>query len=340
MTKNDIIELKKLLSTPKNIVIISHKNPDGDAIGSSLALAIYLKKYGHNTKVIMPNDFPGFLKWMPQNDSILLYDRNRKSCETLINKADIIFTLDFNSLARVDEMQEILEKSKAVFVMIDHHQQPADYAKYMYSDTTISSTAQMVYHFMEMMGDTAMIDADIADNLYAGIMTDTGSFRFSSTTSTTHRVIADLIDKGARNARIHQEVFDTNSFERMQLLGVALQNLRIIPEYKTAYITLSQEELDAHRHKKGDTEGFVNYALSLKDVVLAVIFIEHKEEGIVKMSFRSIGSFSVNELARTHFNGGGHLNASGGKSEKSLDETVSYFISILPAYKEQLQSDE
>jgi len=336
MKNEAIVALKKLLNSPKNIVIISHKNPDGDAIGSSLALGLYLKAKHHNISVIMPNDFPEFLKWMPDSDSILIYDYKTKICDEKIAAADLIFTLDFNALSRVDTMQHVLENAKADFVMIDHHQEPDDYARFTYSDTSICATAQMVFHFIEKMGDIHLLNKDIAENLYTGIMTDTGSFRFRSTTSTTHRVVAQLIDLGVDNAKVHQNVFDANSAQRMQLLGVALQNLNILPEYKTAYITLSQEELDAHSHKKGDTEGFVNYALSVKDVVFAVIFIEHKEEGIVKMSLRSTGDFSVNEFAKKHFNGGGHKNASGGRSELSLEETVSQFIRILQDYKTQL----
>ena len=336
MTKKDILELQSLLAQPKPIVIVSHKNPDGDAIGSSLALADYLRQKKHDVSVIMPNDFPDFLKWLPGSDTVLFYDKDKEACDKIIASAALIFTLDFNALSRVDTMASVIQKCDAIVVMIDHHQAPDTYATYMYSDSSICATAQMVYHFLEMMQDTAMITKEIAENLYTGIMTDTGSFRFSSTTSVTHRVVAELIDKGVDNAKIHQAVFDTNSPERMQLLGMALQNLKILPEYKTAYITLSQEELDNHKHKKGDTEGFVNYALSVKNVVFAIIFIEHKEEGIIKMSLRSIGDFSVNEFARKHFNGGGHTNAAGGRSNRSLVDTVSYFIRTLQVYKNEL----
>lgn len=338
MTKKEILALQSILSEPKPIVIVSHKNPDGDAIGSSLALANYLRQKNHDVTVIMPNDFPEFLKWLPGSSSVLFYDKQQSVCDEKIEDAKVIFTLDFNALSRVQSMESVLRKSQATFVMIDHHQEPDAYAQYVYSDPTICATAQMVYHFFEMMQDTHLINKEIAENLYTGIMTDTGSFRFSSTTSVTHRVAAELIDKGIDNAQIHQAVFDVNSPERMQMLGVALQNLKILPEFKTAYITLSQEELDKHRHKKGDTEGFVNYALSVKDVVFAIIFIEDKEEGIIKMSLRSTGDFSVNEFAKKHFNGGGHTNAAGGRSERTLDETVSYFIRTLQDYKNELSN--
>ena len=189
-----------------------------------------------------------------------------------------------------------------------------------------------------MLGDTHLVDANIATCLYTGIMTDTGSFRFRSTTSLTHRVVADLIDKGADNANIHNNVYDANSFDRLQLLGRALSNLKYEEALNTAYITLSQQELDSHNFKKGDTEGVVNYALSLGGIVFAAIFIENRSEGIIKISFRSKGSFDVNTFARDHFNGGGHINAAGGRSEDSLNDTIEKFISILPQYKKDLKS--
>ncbi|OZV70069.1 DHH family phosphoesterase [Winogradskyella aurantia] len=337
MIKAQIPEIKRLLSSPKNIVIIPHKNPDGDAMGSSLGLYQFLDIFQHHTKVIAPNDYPDFLKWLPNEEKVLKFDMQTEECLKSIEKADVIFTLDFNALQRAGhQLKEVLEKSNAIKFMIDHHQQPDDYAQYMYSDVHMSSTSEMVYNLIEMLGYTNKIDAVIATCLYAGIMTDTGSFRFPSTTSTTHRVIADLIEKGADNSEIHNSVYDTNSYARLQLLGRAMQNLKIIPEYKTAYISLSQDELNAFDFKKGDTEGFVNYALSLEGVIFAAIFIENQQESIIKISFRSKGSFSVNEFAREHFNGGGHINAAGGRSTTDLKSTIDKFISILPHYKTEL----
>ena len=339
MTKNDISDIKQLLSKPKHIVIVPHKNPDGDAIGSTLGLCQYLLKYNHHVTVIAPNDYPTFLKWIPAEETVLKYDSDTKNCDTLIEKSDIIFTLDFNDLSRTGNMQSALEKSTAIKIMIDHHQQPDTYAKYMYSEVGMSSTAEMVYHFIDMLDDTKLIDADIATCLYVGIMTDTGSFKFASTTSTTHQVIAKLIEKGANNTEIHRAVYDTNSYERIQLLGCALNNLKVIPEARAAYITLSQNELNTFNFKKGDTEGFVNYALSLNNIVLAAIFIEDSKDQIIKISLRSNGSFSVNEMSRKHFHGGGHTNAAGGRSELPLQETVEKFISILPAYYKALNNE-
>ncbi|WP_111683578.1 DHH family phosphoesterase [Winogradskyella tangerina] len=336
MIKAQINEIKSLLSTPKSIVIVPHKNPDGDAMGSTLALYHYLRIYGHDATVIAPNDYPDFLKWLPGNDSVMIFESDLDASEALMSKAEIIFTLDFNALHRTGEMTESLENSDALKIMIDHHQQPDDYAIYTYSDVSMSSTCEMVYNFIEYLNDLDKIDSTIATCLYTGIMTDTGSFRFPSTTTRTHQVVGDLISKGAENAAIHNNVFDTNSYSRLQLLGRAMQNLKVIPEFRTAYITLSQAELDQFNFKKGDTEGFVNYGLSLKDVIFAAIFIESEQEGIIKVSLRSKGTFSVNKFSRAHFNGGGHDNAAGGRSEDSLEATIDKFISILPKYKDEL----
>ncbi len=338
MIEQSILEITSALSRANKIVIVPHKGPDGDAIGSSLGLYHFLKDKGHDVKVIAPNDFPQFLKWLPGQEEILIYEEAREQCTPLIHEAEIIFTLDFNVLDRTGEMEEPLRESEATFIMIDHHPEPSDYADHTYSDSTMSSTCQMVYKFIQKLRALKYITPEIATCLYTGIMTDTGSFRYRATSSETHRVVADLIDKGADNTSIHQNVFDTFSENKVQLLGVALQNLRVNKELNTAYITLSQEELDRYNFQKGDTEGFVNYGLAVEGVKFAVIFIEHKSEGLIKMSLRSKGKFSVNQFARSHFNGGGHLNAAGGKSNLSLDETVTKFNTILPDYREELSA--
>ncbi|WP_339699085.1 bifunctional oligoribonuclease/PAP phosphatase NrnA [uncultured Marixanthomonas sp.] len=328
--------VKKLLASPQKIVVVGHKNPDGDAIGSCLGLSFFLNRLGHKADIIMPNDFPDFLKWLPGCDDIIIHDKDTdKSIET-INNASLIFTLDFNALNRTGNMEQFLEDCDAKFVMIDHHQEPDDYATVTYSDVSMSSTCEMVYHFIDAMDELGALCLEVSTQLYTGIMTDTGSFRFPSTTAKTHRVIAHLIEVGANNSQIHQNIYDVNSPDRMKLLGVALNNLNILHDYNTAYITLSQKELDNHNFKKGDTEGFVNYALSIKGVKFAVIFIENKQDNIIKMSLRSKGDFSVNTLAREHYNGGGHTNAAGGRSTLSLSKTISEFISILPKYKNDL----
>lgn len=338
MTKDDIKAIKGLIGSPKKIILVPHKNPDGDAMGSCLGLYHYLKKQDQQVTVIAPNDYPEFLKWLPADNLVLKYELEKEVSDQLIIEADIIFTLDLNALNRVGDMEQILTESTAIKIMIDHHQEPADYAKYMYSDVQMSSTCEMVFNFITWMGDQSLIDEPIATCLYTGMMTDTGSFRFPSATSETHRIVAYLMEQGANHSEIYNKVFDTNSFDRMQLLGRALNNLQVKPEYRTAFITLSQEELNEFNYKKGDTEGFVNYALSIENIVFAAIFIEDKGNDIIKISLRSKGSFSVNAFARAHFNGGGHINAAGGRSELSLEATIEKFISILPNYLKALNN--
>lgn len=339
MNSKEIIEIIELLSTPKKIAIVSHRNPDGDAYGSSLALYHFLLKSKHNVSVVSPNDCPDFLKWLPSQENIVVFENDVTKGTQLLNEAELIFTLDFNALHRVGKaMQEVLENAAATYIMIDHHEQPDDYATYMYSDASISSTSQMLYHFFEKLGALNDIDKTIATCLYTGMVTDTGSFKYPSTTSITHRIAASLIDKGIEHTKIHNRLYDTNSFNRLQLLGTALRNLRILEEYKTAYISLSQREMNSFNFKKGDTEGFVNYGLSLNGVVFAAIFIEDQKQGIIKMSLRSKGKFSVNEFARNHFDGGGHENAAGGRSEMSLKDTITKFLEIVPTYKSELQN--
>lgn len=336
MNLEHINALKSLLSAPKKIAVIPHKNPDGDAIGSTLALCHYLRNNGHEAIIVAPNDFPKFLKWMPGAGAILNFERENSQSKTILENAEVIFTLDFNHLGRVGQMTEFLEKAAATFVMVDHHQEPTDYAKIMYSDVSMSSTCEMVYHLLEYLDAVDEITADMANCIYTGIMTDTGSFKFKATTSTTHRIVADLIDKGAENTAIHHRIYDTNSPSRLHLLGCALKNMVILEEYNTTYITLSQDELDTYNFTKGDTEGFVNYGLTLENIRFAVIFIENKEEGIIKISFRSVGDFSVNDFSRRFFQGGGHTNAAGGKSDVSIAETTTYFESLLPKFKTAL----
>tara|TARA_B100000497_G_scaffold68461_1_gene77173 strand:- start:5903 stop:6919 length:1017 start_codon:yes stop_codon:yes gene_type:complete len=338
MNTSFIFEIKKLLTTPKKVVIVPHKNPDGDAMGSTLGLCLFLKKKGHSATVITPNDYPEFLKWLPGNDEVINYEMENTISKNIISSADIIFTLDFNSLHRCGEMETPINNAKAVKIMIDHHQEPDSYADYTYSDVNMCSTSQMIYHFIEKMDDLNHIDIAIGEALYTGIMTDTASFRFPLTTSLTHKVIAQLLELGVQKSKIHNAVYDTNSFGRLQLLGCALNNLKFLENYNTSYITLTNKELDFHGFKKGDTEGLVNYGLSLKGAKLAAIFIEHKQEGIIKISFRSKGSFNVNKFARNHFNGGGHNNASGGRSNLNLKDTITKFTDLLTKYKLQLSS--
>ena len=331
---NELQDLKNNLLSPKKISIIPHRNPDGDAMGSTLALYHFLKKLDHQVVVIAPNEFPDFLAWLPDADKVLVFERENDRAKKEIESSKLIFTLDFNALHRTgDVMGSYLETLDIPMVMIDHHQAPDAYAKYTFSDVTYGSTCEMVYHFINALGFTDNIDKTIATCIYTGITTDSGSFRYPKTTSTTHKVVADLLEKGINNSEIHNLLFDNSSINRLKILGIALKNLVVLPEYKTSYISLSQEELDSANNQKGDTEGIVNYGLTIKGIDFAVIFVENKEEGIIKISFRSQGGFDVNDFARKHFSGGGHINAAGGKSLVTLDETIKKFIAILASEK-------
>ena len=330
MSINEIVDLGLLLALPKKITIIPHKNPDGDAMGSTLALYHFLLQQNHQVTVISPNEFPDFLSWMPSAENVLIFEKNTAVAKELLQESDLIFALDFNALHRTgDDMKNFLETLPNTFVMIDHHELPDDFAKYTFSDTNYGSTCEMVYHFIHQLKQESLINKTVATCIYTGIVTDSGSFRFPKTTSTTHKVVANLLEIGVENSKIHNQLFDGSSYSRLQLLGRALQNLKLLKDNKTAYITLSQEELDTFNYAKGDTEGLVNYGLSVNGIDFAAIFIENAAEQIIKISFRSQGDFDVNEFSRKYFNGGGHKNASGGKSDKSLVETVNYFEEIV-----------
>jgi len=323
--------LKQLLNTPKRAVIIPHKNPDADALGSALALTHFLRKKGHTVTIISPNDYPEFLCWLPGQTEIIKFSEQQQECQEHLQEAEVIFTLDFNDLSRIEEMEASVSDTEATFVMIDHHEEPKDYAALMYSDTKMSSTCEMVFNVLNAL-DNSAIDSDMAVCLYTGIMTDTGSFRFPTTSASTHKVIASLMEKGAKNSQIHEKIYDTFSFSRIQLLGKVLSNIRKVDGLPAVFMTLDQNDLDQFDFKKGDTEGFVNYGLSIEGIQLAVIMIQNKSEGKIKMSFRSKGRFSVNEFARTFFEGGGHHNAAGGKSLVSLEATVAKLLEAVKSW--------
>jgi phosphoesterase RecJ-like protein len=332
MIKNQLEQLKQWLDKPATVVIIPHKNPDGDAMGSCLAWQGMLNQLGHSTSVIAPNDYPTFLHWLPGHDGVLIYENDQELANKLIAEADMVFTLDFNTLKRIDQMGARVAESAAKKVMIDHHQEPDDYADIMFSNPAIGSTCEFVFQIIDAMGLAKHINQDIASCLYTGIVTDTGSFRFPSVTSATHRAVATLIDAGANHSEIHEKIKDNARPDRLKLLGIALKNMVFISKYKTAYITISQDELDACNYQKGDTEGFVNYGLSVAGIEMAVLMTESKKEEMIKISFRSKGDLAVNLFAKTYFEGGGHINAAGGKSDKSLRETEAYFLKSLAAF--------
>ena len=329
MKIQDIQSIEFLLSTPKKIAIIPHRGPDGDAMGSTLALYHFLLKNNHKPVVVSPNEFPDFLAWMPGSETVKIFEKDKENCTKILDETELIFTLDFNALHRTGEMEHVLAKLKTPFIMIDHHQKPDDYAAVTYSDTSFGSTCEMIYNFISFLGKRQDIDKTIGTCIYTGILTDSGSFRFPKTTGATHRIIAELIDLGVENTEIPTLLFDNSSFGRLQILGRALQNMKVITEHKTAYTTLTQDELNSFNYVKGDTEGIVNYGLSIKGIHFAAIFIENKEEKIIKISFRSQGNFDVNQFARDHFQGGGHQNAAGGKSEVSMEETIDKFEDLV-----------
>ncbi len=330
---------KAFMGQTRQVVIITHHKPDADALGSSLGLAGYLKKKGHSVTVVTPSDYPEFLHWMPGNDEVLAFDKtNQKLITDKINQAEIIFCLDFSALKRVQDLTEVLRNAPGKKVMIDHHLEPEDFAEFVKWDVQSASTAQLIYKLIHELGDEALIDANIADCLYAGLMTDTGSFRHSNTHHEEFAVAGELVRLGADPSKVSKLIYDTNTLERLRLMGFVLsEKLKVLPEYRTAYMTLSADELKRLGSQTGDTEGLVNYGLSIKGIRLSVMIHERKDS--VKLSLRSLGEFSVNEMARKHFEGGGHRNASGGSSSLSLDQTLQKFLSILPEYKEQLNRD-
>ncbi|OOQ58669.1 DHH family phosphoesterase [Mucilaginibacter pedocola] len=332
----DLTALAELLAQPKKIVITTHHKPDGDAMGSSLGLYNYLVQLGHHARVIAPTDYPDFLAWLPGNEEVIIYTENTEASAVLIAEADIIFCLDFNSLSRINQMGELVGASSAYKVMIDHHLEPQDFDDYRYWNINACATAQLVYTFIaNELGHREYINKDVATCLYTGILTDSGSFRLPNTTSDVHRIVAELIDCGAVNWRIHELIYNSASENRLRFLGHCLANcLEILPEYNTAIIAVNKADLEKFDVNTGDTEGVVNYALSIASIKLGAFIVERKD--MVKLSLRSKEEFPANEICKKYFNGGGHRNAAGGQSGESFEATVEKFKSILPEYKKLL----
>jgi bifunctional oligoribonuclease and PAP phosphatase NrnA len=338
----NLVELKSLLhGAPLKIIVTTHQKPDADALGSSLALFNYLKKYNHRISVITPTDYPKFIFWMAGNNCVINFEENKESrlvSQQLISSADLIFCLDFSAYDRIGEMGEMVAKSSAQKVLIDHHLNPTIDAEYKLWDPKAAATCELIYDLIFALGDKHLLDIAIGECIYAGIMTDTGSFRFPSTSKKVHLIIAELIELGVDNSKIHRLVYDNNSSQRLKFLGFALsQKLTIEERYHCAYFVISNEELKAFNSQNGDTEGLVNYALSIEGICFAAIIIE--KDDMVKLSFRSSGDFSVNEFAAKHFEGGGHKNAAGGKSALSLQKTIEKFLQILPTYTQDLSNN-
>ncbi len=335
-TMENLEGLKTLLFKPKKVFITTHPRPDADALGSSLGLANYLKKFGHDVTVVTPTSYPEFITWMKGNDEVIIYKGNEEKAKQLLDKAELIFCLDFCNLNRIDELGDLIrEKSTTPKVLIDHHIDPEDFSEFKLWSSKASATAELIYDFILQMGDEDKIDVDIAECIYAGIMTDTGSFRFPATSPKVHLIIAELIKKGVDNAKIHRLVYDNNSEIRLRFLGHCLSNLLVVKqELGAAYIAIPLADKKRFDAKLGDTEGIVNYALSIKGIKFATMIKE--EVDMVKFSFRSTGEFSVNEFARDNFNGGGHKNAAGGRSDLSFKETIAKFETLLERYKDKI----
>ena len=337
MNQSNILSIKDLLSEPKRVTIIAHYNPDGDAIGASLALMIFLQQKGHTVNVLVPNPYPDFLEWMPCADSIILATENLPLCEEKIHSADIIFCLDFNSFSRTGALQKSLEESSVIKVLIDHHIAPDDSFDIVYSVTEqTSSTCELMYDFiLNTMDGKSYMNKEIAECLYVGIITDTGSLSYSCNNVSTYMVLADLFRCGIDGEHIHRKVYDNYSESRVRLLGHALgERFIVLDEFATSFIYLSKEDLEKYNYKQGDTEGIVNYGLSINNIRFTALFSERDDR--IRISFRSKGDFDVNDFARKHFQGGGHKNASGGNSYVSIDETIELFKSLLKQYKTSL----
>jgi len=331
-----ISELKELLRNSKNILITTHHNSDGDAIGSTIGLATVLRKVGKNVNIITPNEYPHFLKWMKGSEMITIFKGNEEKVKIMSDKADILFCVDYNDPSRLKNASEVIFASKAPVVLIDHHPEPRDFADITISETDLGSASELVYHVICQLGLSEHIDIDVASALYVGIMTDTGCFSFSCSYPGVFEVVANLIGYGIPKDEIHAKIYDNYSDSRIRLMGYCLnEKMVILPEYSTAYISLTQCELERFNHMPGDTEGFVNLPFSIKGIKLTALFIEKKDH--VKMSFRSRGDFSVNELAKNNFRGGGHVNAAGAEWDLTIENTIQRFVELLPRYADQLK---
>jgi phosphoesterase RecJ-like protein len=335
--QSHIDHFEKWLERAENIVIVAHVSPDGDAIGSSLGLAHFLQSQEKNVNVIMPNAFPEFLQWMSGAKDILRYDKYKEYADQLIAEADIICCLDFNCLKRVDTMQEALAASKARKVMIDHHPYPDDFCQIVISHPEISSTSELVFRLICRMGAFEEITKEGAECIYAGMMTDTGGFTYNSNNAEIYFIIAQLLSKGIDKDEIYRKVFHTYSANRLRLMGYVLaEKMIVIPAFRSSLITLDAKDLEQFKAMKGDTEGFVNLPLQIKDVIFSAFLREDKEKGMIKISLRSVGNFPCNQVAAEFFNGGGHLNASGGEFYGTMEEAKERFKQALVRFEDQL----
>ncbi len=332
-------ELSKLFETSGNILLISHINPDGDAIGSQLALYEYLIHRGKSVGMISPNNLQEFLKWMNGTDLINVFIKNRKKCINLIKEADLIIMIDFNQPNRLGEAEKYVMASAATRVIIDHHLDPYDIATLVITDPSKCSAAELVHELVTGINGKPFLNKSYAEDIYVGIVTDTGNFEYGPYSGRTFRLIADLFETGIEKERILKVVYNNFSADRMRLQGYALnKRMVVLTEYKTAYIFLTKQDLAEYNHVNGDTEGFVNQPLSIRGINFSVLFIE--KDNYIKISFRSRGNFPTNEFASRYFFGGGHMNASGGEFHDTLDNTILYFLKVLEENGERLKSDQ
>lgn len=330
-----ITSIKEVLAeSKKRITIVPHENPDGDAIGSSLGLAQVLQNFGHEVQVIPVNDYPDFLKWFSCNIPVVIYEKNKKLAKQFIAESDVLICLDFNDAKRAGNLAKKITRFDKTKIMIDHHPLPTDFCDLSVSETSYSSTAELVFDVVSKIGLADKLDEKAGEALFTGVLTDTGGFNHN-TSKNTFRVVSELMDLGINTDKIRSEVFSNYSMERMRLLGYCLnEKMQVFPEYRAAVISITKEELKRFNFQPGDTEGFVNYPLSINNIVFTALFIE--KEDYVKASFRSKGNFAANIFSNKHFNGGGHLNAAGGQSDLSLEKTILKFTQLLPEFKHQL----
>jgi phosphoesterase RecJ-like protein len=336
LSPETIAQCQSLIARSNHIIITNHVNPDGDAMGSAVGLQLILQSAGKASTIVVPNPYPDFLKWMEAGNAPVVYEEDISEASSLVKKADLIIHLDYNALKRSGPMEEALTAATATRIVIDHHQQPDDFAEVLISETEMSSTCEMVYHFAVALGMQKHITTQAAECLYTGIITDTGNFRFSGTTPVTHTVAGSLLQKGVEPHIIASRVYDNNSVNRLGLLGRTLEKMQVLPQWSAVIMNLSAADLAEFNYKKGDTEGFVNYGLSVAGIVLSIFLTE--KDGLVKISFRSKGEFNVNLMARQLFDGGGHVNAAGAVSELGLKETIEKIKAELPKYKDELQN--
>ena len=334
----NIDHFAKWLDHAERMVIVTHVGPDGDAIGSSLGLWHFLNSQEKTANIIVPNAFPDFLKWMPGSKDILQYDRSKEFADQLIAEADVICCLDFNALSRIDAMADAVRNSPARKILIDHHLHPEDFCRIVISHPEISSTSELIFRLICRMGYFSDITKQGAECIYTGMMTDTGGFTYNSNNREIYFIISELLSKGIDKDAIYRKVFNTYSESRLRLMGHVLTQMKVYPEYRTALISLTEKEQKQFSYIRGDSEGFVNIPLSIKNVVFSCFLREDTEKPMIKISLRSVGTFPCNQLAAEFFGGGGHLNASGGEFYGTMEEARQVFEQALEKYKPLLNA--